>query len=94
MRNRTPGSGKPTVPPRRSLAVVARVRAAGVRGQHDGLARAVALEDAWPVRSCQVRKVSISKGAEPEMNRRMLATAARQAGPRQAGGRRAMGARP
>ena len=37
----TPGSGKPTVPPRRSPSC----RAVGVGGEHHGLAHAVALED-------------------------------------------------
>ena len=31
----------------------------------------------WPVRVCQSRKVSISSGAEPEMNSRMCAQASR-----------------
>ena len=31
----------------------------------------------WPVRSCQLRKVSMNSGAEPEMNRRMARAASR-----------------
>ncbi len=66
-RSSTPGNGRPTVPPRRSPCAGAQ-----------GLDVSMTVSDmpyrsrmVWPVRCCHWLKVSSSKGAEPDMKRRI-----------------------
>jgi hypothetical protein len=54
------------------LTAVARISMAGVGREHDRLAHAVAFQDGVAGALLPFVKVSISSGAEPEMNRRML----------------------